>query len=143
MSTASTGDTVKVHYTGTLDSGQQFDSSHDREPISFELGKRQVIVGFETAIEGMAPGETKQVKIPADEAYGQRRDDLVFAVPPDQFPAEMKAEEGMRVTGTTQQGQQVEMMIVKVTEETITLDANHPLAGHDLTFDLELVEIVG
>ncbi|GEQ98666.1 peptidyl-prolyl cis-trans isomerase [Iodidimonas gelatinilytica] len=143
MSTASTGDTVKVHYTGTLDSGQQFDSSRDREPISFELGKRQVIVGFETAIEGMAPGETKQVKIPADEAYGQRRDDLVFAVPPDQFPAEMKAEEGMRVTGTTQQGQQVEMMIVKVTEETITLDANHPLAGHDLTFDLELVEIVG
>jgi peptidylprolyl isomerase len=141
LSTASTGDTVKVHYTGTLNSGQQFDSSREREPIAFELGKQQVIAGFETAIEGMAAGETKQVTIPADEAYGPRRDDLVFAVPPDQFPAEMTPEEGMRVTGTTKEGQQVEMMIVKVSEDKITLDANHPLAGHDLNFDLELVEI--
>ncbi len=141
MATATTGDTVKVHYTGTLDSGQEFDSSQGRDPIAFELGKQQVIAGFETAVEGMEPGEKKTVKIVADEAYGPRRDDLVFAVPPDQFPKDMNPEEGMHVTGSTPQGQPVEMMIVKVTEEKITLDANHPLAGKDLTFELELVEI--
>lgn len=141
MATATTGDTVKVHYTGTLDSGQEFDSSQGRDPIAFELGKQQVIAGFEAAVEGMEPGEKKTVKIVAAQAYGPRRDDLVFAVPPNQFPEDMKPEEGMHVTGSTPQGQPVEMMIVKVTDEKVTLDANHPLAGKDLTFELELVEI--
>lgn len=141
MTTASSGDSVKVHYRGTLEGGVEFDSSHGRDPIAFQLGGQQVIAGFESAIIGMATGETKAVTIPAGEAYGARRDDLVFSVPPDQFPEGMTPEEGMRVTGSNAEGGQLDMMIVRVTEESVTLDANHPLAGKDLTFEIALVEI--
>ncbi|MFQ5346841.1 MAG: peptidylprolyl isomerase [Rhodothalassiaceae bacterium] len=141
MSTANTGDTVRVHYTGTLESGQEFDSSRGRDPIAFELGKHQVIPGFEEAVVGMEPGEKKTITIAAEEAYGPRREDLVFTLPQDQFPGDIKLEKGLRVTGTTQEGQSIGMTVVDFTDETVTLDANHPLAGESLIFEIELVEI--
>jgi len=142
LSNATPGDTVKVHYTGKLESGEEFDSSRERDqPISFELGKAQVIPGFEQAVEGMAPGESKQVTIEPEQAYGDRRDDLVFTLPRDQFPGDIELQEGLRVTGTTQQGQQIEMTVVRFDDESVTLDANHPLAGQSLVFDIELVEL--
>lgn len=142
LSKANPGDMVKVHYTGTLDSGQQFDSSREREePIAFELGQNQVIPGFEEAIVGMEEGEKKEVTVDADEAYGPRREDLVFTLPKEQFPTEMPLEKGLRVTATTKEGQNIDMTVVDFTDDTVTLDANHPLAGEPLTFDIELVEI--
>ncbi len=141
MSTANTGDTVRVHYTGTLESGQEFDSSRGRDPIAFELGKHQVIPGFEDAVVGMKPGETKTVTIAAEDAYGPRREDLVFTLPQDQFPGDITLEKGLRVTGTTQEGQAIGMTVVDFTDDTVTLDANHPLAGESLIFEIELVEI--
>jgi len=139
---ASSGDTVKVHYTGKLESGEQFDSSREREePISFEIGKEQVIPGVEQAVEGMQPGETKQVTINPEQAYGERRDDLVFSLPREQFPEDIELQQGLRVTGTTQQGQQIDMTVVDFDDQSVTLDANHPLAGQQLHFDIELVDV--
>lgn len=137
---AQTGDTVRVHYTGRLDDGSVFDSSRDREPLEFTLGEGQVIAGFDSAVTGMSPGQTETVTIPADEAYGEKREDLVFAVPREQLPPEITPEVGMQLQ--MQQGQQVAVVtITRVEPSQVTIDANHPLAGKDLTFDLELVEI--
>lgn len=142
MSNATPGDTVKVHYTGKLESGEEFDSSRERDqPIAFEIGKAQVIPGFEQAVEGMEPGQTKQVTLDPEQAYGDRREDLVFTLPRDQFPADIELQQGLRVTGTTQQGQQIDMTVVSFDDESVTLDANHPLAGQSLTFDIELVDL--
>jgi len=142
MTNAKQGDTVKVHYTGTLTDGTVFDSSRDREPFEFTIGQGMVIPGFETAVEGMTVGESTKVTIPASEAYGEVREDLLLPVPRDQVPAGMEPEVGMQVQLQTQSGQPVIARIVRVTDADILLDANHPLAGQDLTFDIELMEIV-
>lgn len=140
MATAREGDTVRVHYTGSLSDGSVFDSSRGRDPLEFTLGEGRVIAGFDDAVSGMAQGEERQVIIPAEQAYGSRRDELVFAVPKEQFPDEMEPAVGLEVQ-LTQGGQRAVARIAEVTEESVTLDANHPLAGRDLTFDLELVEV--
>jgi peptidylprolyl isomerase len=133
-----TGDTVKVHYTGKLADGTVFDSSVGSEPYEFTLGQGQTISGFEQAVVGMKVGDTKTVTIPIDEAYGPRRDDLIVEVGRDKLSPDINPEVGMQL-----QGSQGVVTIIKVSETTITIDANHPLAGQDLTFDIELVEIGG
>lgn len=141
MSKASSGDRVRVHYTGTLDSGQQFDSSEGRDPIAFKLGEGQVIGGFENAVLGMAEGESRKVTIPVEEAYGPRREEMVFVVPREQFPDDVRLEKGMRVSGNTAEGQRVDMAVIAFTDDSVTLDGNHPLAGEALTFEITLVDI--
>lgn len=134
-------DTVKVHYTGKLTDGQVFDSSQDREPLEFTIGQGQIIPGFENAVIGMEEKESKTVTIPEAEAYGERNDQLMQEVPKDNLPEDLKPEEGMELTATNQQGQQIPVTVAQVGDESITIDANHPLAGKDLVFDIELVEI--
>ena len=132
---ASDGDAVLVHYHGTLDSGEVFDSSRGREPLGFVLGSGQVIPGFDDAVRGLAPGENVTVRIPAPEAYGERRDDLVLEVPREGAPAGLGAGAQVRL------GNGAVGTVVSIGEETVVVDANHPLAGQALTFELELVSI--
>ena len=141
MSQAKSGDTVKVHYHGKLTDGTTFDSSEGREPLEFEIGSGMVIAGFDEGVTGMAEGEKKTIQIPADEAYGQKQDDLLMEFPRDRFPAEMVPEVGMQLNMSNGQGQNFPVVIREVREDTVVLDANHPLSGEDLTFDLEMVEI--
>lgn len=143
MQQAKSGDTVKVHYHGRLTSGETFDSSAGREPLEFEVGGGMVIKGFDDGVTGMAIGEKKTITIPADEAYGPRQEEMMVEFPVNQFPPDLKPELGMPLTMTTAQGHPVQVVIVEIKEESVVLDANHPLAGKDLVFDLELVEIVG
>ncbi len=141
MAQAKQGDEVKVNYTGRLDDGTVFDSSEGREPLAFTVGGGQVIPGFEAAVDGMVVGDSKTITIPCAEAYGPYREDMVLTVPREQLPEGLNPEVGQQL----QMGQSQEnMLIVSVTgvsDESITLDANHPLAGKDLTFDVELVAI--
>lgn len=140
MPQAQAGDTVSVHYTGKLEDGTVFDSSRDREPIEFTIGQQQVIGGFDEAVTGMEPGQQQTVTITSDEAYGDRREELIFTVPKEQFPEDVKPEEGQQLQMT--QGEQVAVVTVaEVGDAEVILDANHPLAGQDLTFDIELVAI--
>jgi len=141
MSQAKSGDTVKIHYTGTLDDGTQFDSSAGREPLEFSLGSGQVIAGFDNAVDGMAVGDSKTVTIPPDEAYGDRHEKLLQEVPRTSLPDDMKPEVGMALQSQSPEGQVMNLVIADVSEESITVDANHPLAGQALTFAIELVEI--
>jgi peptidylprolyl isomerase len=143
MATAKRGDTVRVHYTGRLDDGTVFDSSREREPLEFTVGEGQVITGFERAVEGMEVGEARETRIEADDAYGERRDDLVLDLPKEQVPEGMEIEPGMRLELRQPDGQAVPVTVAEVNEESVTLDGNHPLAGWALTFELELVEIEG
>ncbi len=143
MTTAQIGSRVRVHYTGRLDDGEVFDSSEGGTPLSFTVGGGQVIPGFENGVVGMAEGDTKTVNIPCADAYGERRNDGVLEVPRGEFPPEMPLEVGSSVQGQQSGGQTVTFAIMAVTDETVTLDANHPLAGKDLTFDLTLVSIEG
>ncbi len=142
MTNATNGDTVKVHYTGRLNDGSVFDSSDGREPLEFTLGQRQVIPGFESALEGMAVGDQKTVQIEPDDAYGQHRGELVFEVQRGVLPESVDPEVGMTLHYEQQDGTPIPLTITAVSEMTVTLDGNHPLAGKELTFDLELVEIV-
>ncbi len=142
MSNAKSGDTVKIHYTGTLDDGSQFDSSAGRDPLEFEVGSGQVIPGFDKAVEGMAVGDSKNVRIEPDEAYGQRHEQLVQEVDRSLLPDDLDPREGMTLQSSSPDGQTMQFMVTAVAEETITVDANHPLAGQALSFDIELVEIV-
>lgn len=143
MSAADTGQTVKVHYKGTLDDGRQFDSSHQRgEPLEFTLGIDGMIAGFEKAVIGMAPGETKTVRIAPDEAYGERQDDLVRDFGRAEFPDHIELEEGLVLSADTPEGHRVKFTVVSVSDDKVTLDGNHPLAGEALTFEIELVEIL-
>ncbi len=135
------GDTVKVHYTGKLDDGTVFDSSKGQEPLEFTMGKGQLIPGFEQAVEGMEPGESKTVTIPANEAYGPHHDEMVIEVARDQFPADQEPEVGQQYRVHQADGTPFVVTVTDVTPDTITLDANHPLAGQDLTFDIQLVDI--
>jgi peptidylprolyl isomerase len=136
---AENGQCVKVHYRGTLQDGTEFDSSAGREPLEFTLGEGQVIPGFESAVTGMEPGDKKSVTIPSDDAYGPRFDEAVQQVPRDIFTEE--PELGSIVQLMTQDGQEVMATVAEVGDENVTLDFNHPLAGEDLTFELELVAI--
>jgi peptidylprolyl isomerase len=139
---AKSGDTVKVHYTGTLIDGTQFDSSVGGEPLQFTIGSGQVIAGFDKGVTGMKVGEKKTITIAAADAYGEYRDDLVFEVEKSDLQLSVTPQVGMQLTMTQANGTKVNVTVKAITDTTITLDANAPLAGNDLTFALELVEIV-
>ncbi len=141
MTQAKAGDTVAIHYTGSLADGSQFDSSEGRDPLRFTLGSGQIIAGLDAAITGMSQGEKKSVTIAATEAYGDHRPEAVQAVPRAQIPAEITLEVGGGLQVQTPDGQTIPVTVTSVTDEEVTLDANHPLAGKDLTFAVELVEI--
>ncbi len=142
MTQAKQGDTVKVHYTGKLEDGTVFDTSRTRHPLQFKIGNGQVIEGFEQAIAGMNVGESKTTTIPVEKAYGPRRDDMVVTVKRDQFPPDVKPGVGQRLEITQENNQNILVTVMDITDSTITLDANHPLAGRSLTFELELVGIL-
>ena len=141
MSKAKSNDTVKVHYTGKLTTGQVFDSSLEREPLQFVVGAGQMIKGFDEAVNGMEVNEKKTVTIPSAEAYGERNDELIQDVPKTQLPADMKPEVGQTLVATNEQGKQTHVLVAEVGDDHIKIDANHPLAGKDLVFEIELVEI--
>ncbi|HRV91467.1 MAG TPA: peptidylprolyl isomerase [Anaerolineae bacterium] len=142
MTQAQHGDTVKVHYTGKLEDGTQFDSSTSGDPLEFTLGGGQIIPGFEKAILGMTPGDAKTVTIPSQEAYGDHREDMVVVVNKTQFPDHITPQVGQQLEMRQANNQPLNVVITDISGEEVTLDANHPLAGKDLVFDLELVEIV-
>lgn len=142
MKQVKSGDTIKVHYHGKLTNGTTFDSSEGREPLEFEVGSGMVIQGFDVGVTGMAIGEKKTINIPAEEAYGQKEEDRIMEFPMDRFPEDMKPEVGMQLNMSNGQGQNIPVVVAEVKEEAVILDANHPLAGEELVFDLELVEIV-
>jgi len=142
MSAAKSGDTVRIHYTGTLDDGTEFDSSSGRDPLEFSLGGGQVIPGFDAAVTGMSVGENKSVTITPENAYGERHDQLVQQVSRDALPEDMEPAVGMQLQSQSPDGQVMNLVITEVVEDAITVDANHPLAGFALTFAIELVEIV-
>ncbi len=137
------GDKIKVHYHGKLTSGETFDSSAGREPLEFEVGSGMVIKGFDEGVTGMAVGDKKTISIPYNEAYGPRNPEMVIDMPKERFPADMELETGMPLMMSDGQGQQFQVTITAIKENSVMLDANHPLAGQDLIFDLELVEITG
>jgi len=141
MSRAESGNTVKVHYTGKLADGAVFDTSMDREPLEFSLGEKQVIPGFENAVIGMTPGEKKTITITSEDAYGPHRSDLVVDINKEQVPADIAPEPGLQLQLRQQDGSIINVTVAKVTDSSVTLDANHPLAGKDLIFEIELVEI--
>lgn len=141
MSKAKDGDTVKVHYTGTLENGEVFDTSQEREPLEFQLGQGQLIPGFEKAVIGMSEGDSTTVDIPSDEAYGEVREDLVISVPKDQLPDDVEPQIGMQLQVNQQNGQPIPVRVTEIKEEELVLDANHPLAGKNLTFEIELLEV--
>lgn len=137
------GDTVKVHYTGTLEDGAVFDTSQEREPLEFTIGRGQIIPGFEKAVIGMNEGDSATVDIPSDKAYGAVREDLIISVPKDQLPDEVEPQIGMQLQVNQPDGKPIPVRITEIEETELTLDANHPLAGKDLTFEIELVEVAG
>jgi FKBP-type peptidyl-prolyl cis-trans isomerase 2 len=142
MEQVKSGDTVKVHYHGKLTDGTTFDSSEGRDPLEFEVGSGSVIAGFDSGVTGMSVGDKKTINIPVDEAYGQKQDDLLMEFPLDRFPSDLQPEVGMQLNMSNGSGQNFPVVIREVREDSVLLDANHPLAGEDLVFDLELVEIV-
>ena len=142
MAKAKNGDTVKVHYTGKLEDGTVFDSSESREPIKFTIGEGNVIPGFEEAVVGMSPGESKTEKVPADQAFGPYREELVVEVDRERMPGGGDPKVGQRLRVDKTDGGITEVLVTGVTESKVTLDANHPLAGNDLVFDIQLLEIL-
>ncbi len=142
MEKAKDGDTVRVHYTGRLADGTVFDTSVDSEPLEFTLGENHVIPGFENAVVGMAAGEMKTIQVPPDQAYGPHHAELVFQVGREALPETLQPEVGQHLQLRRPDGQLVAFMVTDVSDAGVTLDANHPLAGKELTFDLQLVEIV-
>jgi peptidylprolyl isomerase len=139
LKSAETGNAVRVHYTGTLNDGNVFDSSREREPLEFTIGSGQLIRGFEDAVLGMTAGDVKTIKISAAEAYGDRREELVITINRKQFPDHI---EGLQLDLKSPDGSVLNAIITALEEESVTLDANHPLAGQDINFDIELLEIV-
>ncbi len=142
MAQAKTGDTVKVHYTGKLDDGTVFDSSADREPLEFTIGEKQLIPDFEQAVAGMEPGESRSIHIASENAYGPHREEMVMVIDRKDMPEGLNPQVNQRLQVQQQNGQQFVVTVTAVSEESVTLDANHPLAGKDLNFDIQLTEIV-
>jgi peptidylprolyl isomerase len=142
MSQVKNGDVVRVHYTGKLTSGEQFDSSAGREPLEFTVGAGQMIKGFDAAMPGMSIGEKKTISIAPEDGYGEKDPQAIIEFPKANVPADMKLEPGMQLTLSNQHGQPVPVVVTEIKEEVIVLDANHFLAGETLIFDVELVEIV-
>ena len=141
MTEVKTGDKVRIHYTGTLTDGEVFDSSEGRDPLEFTVGSGQIIPGLDSAIPGMTVGDKKTVDVPADQAYGPINPEARQAVPRAEIPADIPLEPGTQLQVQTPQGQVMPVTVFEVSEEQVILDANHPLAGRDLTFAIELVEI--
>jgi FKBP-type peptidyl-prolyl cis-trans isomerase 2 len=137
------GDTVTVHYTGKLADGTVFDTSYDRHPMKFTLGKGQLIAGFEKAVVGMSAGEKKTVVIPPAEAYGPRQENAVVEMERKSMPQNFIPQVGQRLELTQEDDTNILVTVTSVTDSTITVDANHPLAGKDLTFDIEVVSVGG
>jgi peptidylprolyl isomerase len=136
-----TGDRVQVHYTGKLTSGEIFDSSHGKEPLNLTIGEGNIIPGFENALLGMQTGEKKSFNISSEQAFGERRDDLVHVIDREQIPSDMKLEVGMQLALEGEKKEPIPAQVVDMSESTVTLDTNHPLAGKDLTFEVDVVEI--
>ena len=143
MQQVKSGDKVRVHYHGKLSDGSTFDSSEGRDPLEFEVGSGSVIVGFDIGVTGMQVGQKKTVSIPVEDAYGPKQDDMIMEFSRDRFPEDMVPEIGMQLNMSNGAGQNFPVVIREVEETTVLLDANHPLAGEELVFDLELIEIVG
>ncbi len=141
MSKAKKGDVVKVHYRGTLNSGEQFDSSEGRDPLKFTVGAGQMIAGFDAAIPGMIVGEKKKIVIAPEHAYGEKNQDAIIEFPKSNIPADMKLEPGMKLQLRNEAGHPVPVVVTEVKDDVVILDANHELAGKELIFDIELVEI--
>jgi peptidylprolyl isomerase len=151
MAQAKEGDRVKVHYTGRLEDGTVFDSSECEEdecgcgqsgPMEFTIGSGEVIPGFDKGVIGLEVGESKMIHIPVDEAYGERNDEMVAEVPRGDLPPEIKPEVGQQLEVTQEDGQLFQVLVIDMDDDTITIDANHPLAGQALNFDIRLVEII-
>ena len=142
MAQVKEGDVVRVHYTGKLTNGEQFDSSVGREPLEFTVGAGQMISGFDAAMPGMSIGEKKVINIPAKDAYGEKNADAIIEFPKANIPADMTLAPGMQLTLSDQQGNPVPVVVTELKDDVVVLDANHFLAGKDLIFDVELVEIV-
>ena len=141
MSKAKKGDVVKVHYKGKLNSGEQFDSSEGREPLEFTVGAGQMIAGFDAAIPGMVVGEKKTIVIAPEDAYGKKNEEAVIEFPKSNIPPNMKLEPGMKLQLRNEAGHPIPVVVTEVKDEVVILDANHELAGKELIFDIELVEI--
>lgn len=141
MAAAKQGDTVKVHYTGKLEDGTVFDTSREREPLEFTIGEGKVIPGFEAAVVGMEAGKSRSTTVPPEQAYGERRTDRILTVERDQFPDDLDPQVGQQLEVKQPDGQAVPVTVARVSDTDVTLDANHPLAGRELTFEMELVEI--
>lgn len=142
MSQPKSGSTVRVHYTGTLKDGSQFDSSREGDPLEFVLGDGQLIPGFEQAVSDMSLGETRTVNIQAEEAYGPRYDELLQTVPRDLMPEGVELAIGLALQGSSPDGHPMRFTVLEFNDENVSLDGNHPLAGEALTFELELIEIL-
>jgi len=142
MAQAQVGDMVKVHYTGKLTDGTTFDTSMEREPLEFTLGEGELIAGFEQAVLGMTAGESKTTTIPADQAYGPHRAERVIEIERYHLPQDLQPELDQRLHMTRPDGTTITVLVTAMTETQVTLDANHPLAGKDLIFDITLVEIL-
>ena len=143
MKQVKAGDQVKVHYTGKLVNGEQFDSSAGREPLEFTVGAGQMIKGFDAALPGMNIGEKKTINISPENAYGHKNEDAIIEFPAANIPADMKIEAGMSLTLTNQDGHPFPVVVVEIKKDMVVMDANHMLAGKELVFDIELVEIAG
>ncbi len=141
MKVAQNGDTVKVHYTGRLNSGETFDSSDGGDPLEFTIGEQQLIAGFEEAVIGMDPGQTKTITIPADEAYGEKRSELIATVERTRFPDDVELALGQQFRVGQAGSDEMVVTVTALTDSHVTIDANHPLAGEELTFDITLAEI--
>lgn len=141
MTQAKPGDTVQVHYTGKLEDGTVFDSSAERDPLQFTIGGQEIIPGFEQAVIGMSPGESKTEKIPVEQAYGPHREEMVLEIDRQQIPPELEPEVGQQLQIQQAPGQVVPVIVTDISDSTVTLDANHPLAGENLVFDIQLVAI--
>jgi len=142
MTQVKEGDTVKIHYTGKLDDGTLFDTSADNDPLEFTVGEHEVIPGMEIAVVGMEPGDEKTITIASGDAYGPYHDEMVVVVERSEFPEDMAIEVDQQLSVVLEDEQTIIVTVTEMNDETVTLDANHPLAGEDLTFDIQLVEIV-
>ena len=141
MTTVKNGDAVQVHYTGKFDDGAVFDSSEGRDPLKFTVGAGQVIPGFDKAVEGMEQGQSKIFTIPCDQAYGESNPSLILKVGKDSMPQDAEVKEGMVLQSKQEDGRMIQFVVAEVGEAEVTLDANHPMAGKDLTFEIELVDL--